>query len=219
VVTLDGQDPRPLARFEQGLYDGALFDLSLGARVNDRSRDTPELRVLGVEDELAATASLLLFEQFSATGRGSAKLYSDRDRQYLGGGVTFDASVGRYWTLPDGWGQGNLRVAGYVAPRFAANAEAPVPEGTSFVGAGASLTRGQLSVAPVAGRRLSVLADVTAGWLIPQDDLGWSGKLGFGISVLGADQLSIAGSASNVVSMAPGFSVYTLGADYALSQW
>ena len=86
------------------MHDGALFDLTLSARVNDRSRDTPELRVLGVEDELAATASLALFEQFSATGRGSAKLYSDRERQYLGGGVTFDTSVGRYWALPDGWG-------------------------------------------------------------------------------------------------------------------
>lgn len=219
VVTLDGRAPRPLARFEQGVHDGALFDLSVGARLNDRSRDTPELRVLGVEDELAATASLSLFEQFTATGRGSAKLYSDRDRQYLGSGLTFDASLGRYWALPDGWGQGNVRVAGYVAPRFAANTEAPVPDGTSFLGAGASWTRGQLSVAPVAGRRLSVLADVTAGWLIPQDDLGWSSKLGLGISVLGADQLSIAASASNVVSMSPGFSVYTLGADYALSQW
>ena len=64
-----------------------------------------------------------------------------------------------------------------------------------------------------------MLADVTAGWLLPLDELGWSGKLGLGISVLGGDQLSLQASASNVMSNSPGFSVYMLGADYAVSRW
>jgi hypothetical protein len=64
-----------------------------------------------------------------------------------------------------------------------------------------------------------VLVDGTAGWLLPLDELGWSGTLGLGISVLGGDQLSILASASNVVGTTPGFAVYTLGADYAVSRW
>jgi hypothetical protein len=123
--------------------------------------------------------------------------------------------------LPRGIGNANLRAAGYVAPRFAApdGAAGFVPDGASWVGLGAGFSRGQISVAPIVGRRLSVLADATAGWLLPLDELGWSGRLGLGISVLGADQLSILASASNVVSGVPGFAVYTLGADYRVSSW
>lgn len=254
VVALDGRDPRPSLRFEQGLRfelgqraeraDGAdaaresgepaadaaepsraayeALDLELIARVNERSHDTPLLRVLGVEDELSARASLAFAGRYSATLRGSAKLYSLRsDRDYLGAGATLDAAVGRSWPLPGGIGDANLRAAGYVAPRFAAldAAASLVPDGASWVGLGAGFARGQLALAPVAGRRLSVLVDATAGWLLPLDELGWSGQLGLGISVLGADQLSISASASNVVSSVPGFAVYTLGADYRVSSW
>jgi hypothetical protein len=225
VVALDGRDPRPSLRFEQGLGGGAAeaLDVDLIARVNERSRDTPLLRVLGVEDELSARASLAFAGHYSATLHGAAKLYSLRvDRDYLGAGATLDAAVGRYWLLPGGIGNANVRAAGYVAPRFAASGEEAaslVPDGASWVGLGAGFSRGQLSVAPVAGRRLSVLADATAGWLLPLDELGWSGQLGLGISVLGADQLSILASASNVVSSVPGFAVYTLGADYRVSSW
>ena len=258
VVALDGRDPRPSLRFEQGLRfelggaadvaavgDGAIDDgtaaddgasapggstarleLELAARVNERSRDTPVLRVLGVEDELSARASLSFADHYSATLRGSAKVYSDRiDRQYLGAGATIDAAVGRSWVLPAGVGSANLRVAGYLAPRFADESVAAVdalgyvPDGASWVGFGAGLSRGTISVAPIAGRRLSLLADATAGWLLPLDELGWSGRLGLGISVLGADQLSILASASNVVSTVPGFAVYALGADYRVSSW
>jgi hypothetical protein len=223
VVARGGRDPRPSLRFEQGLRASEALDFELIARVNERSRDTPQLRVLGVEDELSARASLAFAGRYSATLHGSAKLYSMRvDRDYLGAGATLDAAIGRYWALPGGIGDANVRAAGYVAPRFAAaggEATSLVPDGASWVGVGAGFSRGQLSVAPVAGRRLSVLADATAGWLLPLDELGWSGRLGLGISVLGADQLSILASASNVVSSVPGFAVYTLGADYRVSSW
>ena len=219
IVAIDGADPRPSLRVEQGLLDGGGVHLDLTARLNERSLDTPLLRLMGVEDELAARASLEFAGSYVASLRGSAKLYSDRDRAYLGAGASVDAAVGRYFALPGELGVGGLRVAGYVAPRFEADPAGPIPDGGSWLGVGASLTRGQLSVAPVAGRRLSVLADVTAGWLMPLDELGWSTKLGVGISVLGADQFSIVASASNVVSTLPGFAVYTLGADYAVSRW
>jgi hypothetical protein len=94
-----------------------------------------------------------------------------------------------------------------------------VSDGASWIGFGAGLSRGQISLAPVAGRRLNVLAEASAGWLMPRDELGWSGRLGLGVSVLGADQLSLLASASNVVSSVPGFAVYTLGADYKVSGW
>jgi hypothetical protein len=223
VVALDGRDARPSLRFEQGLRVAEALELELSARVNERSLDTPLLRVLGVEDELAARASLAFGGRYSATLRGSAKLYSARiDRDYLGAGATLDAAVGRYWVLPGGIGAANVRAAGYLAPRFAAaagDATGFVPDGAGWLGVGAGVSRGQMSVAPVAGHRLSLLADATAGWLLPLDELGWSARLGLGISVLGADQLSIVASASNVVSTVPGFAVYTLGADYRVSSW
>jgi len=227
VVALDGRDPRPSLRFEQGIEISEALDVELIARINERSRDTPLLRVLGVEDELSARASLAFADHYSALLRGSAKIYSERaERDYLGAGATLDAAVGRYWVLPGGAGNANLRVAGYFAPRFADEAALAsldatgfLPDGASWLGFGAGFTRGQFEVAPVAGRRLSVLADATAGWLLPLDELGWSGRLGLGISVLGADQLSILASASNVVSTVPGFAVYTLGADYRVSSW
>ncbi len=219
VVAQDGGAVRPLARFEQGIYRDAFADVAVAARVNDRSRDTPVLRVLGVEDELAARASFQLGDGFAAFAGASGKLYSDRDRDYLGAGATVDGWLGKNWALPAGVGRANARVAAYVAPRFAESDAAPVPDGTTWVGLGTTLSRGQLSVAPVAGRRLSVLADASGGWLVPQAELGWSAKLGLGISVFGSDQLSLAGSASNVVSRVPGYAVYTLAADYAVSQW
>jgi hypothetical protein len=219
VVALDGRDPRPSLRFEQGLFEDAGFDAMLSARLNERSSDTPLLRVIGVEDELSARATLRFLERYSATLRGSLELYSDRvDREIFGAGATLDAAVGRSWALPVGF-VANARFAGYVAPRFADPSEGPVSDGASWVGLGAGLSRGQISLAPVAGRRVSVLAEATAGWLMPHDELGWSGRLGFGVSLLGADQLSLQASASNVVSTVPGFAVYALGADYKVSGW
>jgi hypothetical protein len=219
VVALDGRDPRPSLRLEQGLLEASGLEVTLSARVNERSSDTPSLRVIGVEDELSARATLAFLERYSLSVHGAAELYSDRiDREPFGAGATFDASLGRSWTLPAGFGA-NVRVAGYVAPRFADDPAGPMPDGASWVGLGAGLARGQISLAPIAGRRLSVLVDATAGWLLPLAELGWSGRLGLGVSVLGADQLSIVASASNVVSTVPGFAAYTLGADYALSRW
>jgi hypothetical protein len=222
VVVLDGRAPRPSLRFEQGLTQGGGLDLDLVARVNERSFDAPGLRLFAVEDELATRATLAFGERLTATLGGSAKLYSDRDsREPFGGGATLDASFGRHWALPLGLAA-NVRVAGYVAPRFAVAADEPaalVPDGAGWIGVGAGLSRGRISVAPVAGRRLSVLADASAGWLVPLAELGWSARLGFGVSIFGADQFSILASASNVVSTVPGFAVYTLGADYEVSRW
>jgi hypothetical protein len=219
IVARDGHTARPSLRFEQGLLDGTGLDLGLLVRVNERSFDSAPLRLLAVEDEVAVRAEIAFLEHYSANVRASAKLYSERDdRQVLGAGAALDAAVGRHFGLGE-LGTGSLRVAGYVAPRFEREALGPVPDGASWVGLGAQLARGQLGIAPVAGRRLSLLADVSAGWLLPLDELGWSGKLGLGISVLGGDQLSLQASASNVMSNSPGFSVYMLGADYAVSRW
>jgi hypothetical protein len=219
VVALDGRDPRPSLRFEQGLFESAGLAVDLRVRLNERSSDTPLLRVIGVEDELSARATLTFLERYAATLGGSFELYSDRvDREIFGAGATLDASVGRGWTLPLGMAA-NARFAGYVAPRFGDDTTGVVSDGASWIGFGAGLSRGQISLAPVAGRRLNVLAEASAGWLMPRDELGWSGRLGLGVSVLGADQLSLLASASNVVSSVPGFAVYTLGADYKVSGW
>jgi hypothetical protein len=222
VVVLEGDRPRPSLRFEQGLLEGDDIDVDVSARLNERSSDAPGLRLSGVEDELAARATLAFRERFTATLHGSAKLYSDRaSREPFGGGATLDAAFGREWSLPSGV-TANGRFAGYIAPRFAvdgAGASELVPDGAGWIGFGAGVSRGRISVAPVTGRRLSLLADASAGWLLPRAELGWSARLGFGVSIFGADQFSILASASNVVSTVPGFAVYSLGADYEVSRW
>ena len=44
-------------------------------------------------------------------------------------------------------------------------------------------------------------------------------RLGLGVSLLGADLLSLSIEASNVLGTTPGFAAYGIGAEYRMSQW
>jgi predicted Zn-dependent protease len=219
AVTRDAR-PRPFARFEHAFFEPGTSQLSLKARLNDRSNDTAALRILGVEDELALVAYVALPAGFYMNGKAAGKTYSSRDREYLGAGVSLDAGVGRNLPLPQQLGQAAVGLATYVAPRFRqADALGIVPDGTTWLGATASLRRGDIGLSSVTGGSWSFLLDVASGWLWPQDALGWWGSAGVGIPLVGGDLLSLSARAGNVLSAAPGSSSFGLNASYAVSQW
>jgi hypothetical protein len=52
-----------------------------------------------------------------------------------------------------------------------------------------------------------------------QEALGWWASAGLGFPVWGGDLISISARAGNVLGAVPGFAVFGLSADYAVSQW
>ncbi|HVZ34265.1 MAG TPA: hypothetical protein VG963_17680 [Polyangiaceae bacterium] len=209
----------PFASVEQHLLDSEHVHLSINAGANERSSETARLRLFGAEDRLALSGDVGLGDHVYASASVAGQLYWDRDRTYLGSGATINAGVGYNMPLGD-LAVTNVRAATYVAPRMAVDASAGfVPEGTTWVGVGGSITRGHLDLAPVLGHELAFLSDATLGWLMPQHELGWSGRLGLGLSLFGSDLLSLSASASNVLGTAPGFAAYALNAEYHVSLW
>jgi hypothetical protein len=214
-----GAAARPFAGLEQSLLDGQQVQLGLALAVNEASHETAWLRLAGAQDRLALSAQVALSEHWLLSAVAGAQSYWRRDRSYLGAGATSSASVGYQLPVPS-LGTASVRASAYLAPRVSASAaEGSVPEGTSWFGVSAGLRKGQLELPPVYGFQLSWLADATLGWLVPQAQLGWSGRLGLGTSLVGADLFSLSLQASNVLGTAPGLAAYTLGADYRLSQW
>jgi hypothetical protein len=210
----------PFASLEQHLLDSEHVHLSISAGANERSSESARLRLFGAEDRLALNGDVGFGDHGYASASVAGQLYWDRDRTYLGSGATINAGVGYNTPLGTDLGVANVRAATYVAPRMAVDPSAGfVPDGTTWVGVGGSITRGHLDVAPVLGRELAFLTDATLGWLVPQHELGWSGRLGLGLSLFGADLLSISASASNVLGTAPGFAAYALNAEYHVSLW
>jgi hypothetical protein len=211
---------RPFGSFEQRLLERVRQHLSVLARVNERSLETAFLRRSGAEDQLTIGAQIGLSDELYLSGNAAGQAYWDLDRKYVGSGATLNAGAGYNLALGPRWGSANLRLSSYLAPRFAADPSAGfVPDGTSWVGVGGSWSRGRLDAPPVSGRSLALLTDATLGWLVPQRELGWSGQLGVGVSLLGADLLSVSARASNVLGTTPGFAAYGVGAEYRMSEW
>jgi len=211
---------RPFGSFEQQLVERVRAHLALIASVNERSLETARLRLFGAQDQLGVRANLGLGEHVYLSADATGQTYWDLDRDYLGSGASISGGAGYNVALGPDWGGANLRVAGYLAPRFAANPDDHfIADGTSWLGVGASWSRGRLDAPPPSGRSLALLTDATLGWLVPQHELGWSGRLGLGVSLLGADLLSLSIEASNVLGTTPGFAAYGIGAEYRMSQW
>ncbi len=211
---------RPFGSFEQQLVERLRAHLGLIAGVNERSLETARLRLFGAQDQLGVRANLGLGEHFYLSADASGQTYWDLDRDYQGSGASISGGAGYNVALAPDWGSANVRIAGYLAPRFAADPdEHLIADGTSWLGVGASWSRGRLDAPPPSGRSLALLTDATLGWLVPQHELGWSGRLGLGVSLLGADLLSLSIEASNVLGTTPGFAAYGIGAEYRLSQW
>jgi hypothetical protein len=231
---------RPFAALEHTLVGTGERDkklrLRIEARVNELSQQTPALRALAVRDELAVDALAPIASDYYAAGRASAQIWSTHDRAMLGQGGALEASLGRNFELPSQLGSANLRLATYLAPRTAEDRSVRVaseldplerrvgavdlvPESTAWVGVGGSLARGELGAPPVAGHAFVFLLDGSVGVLVPERTLGFFGRAGIGVSVIGADQLSLSLHAGNVMGASPGDAVWGGSLEYAVDLW
>jgi hypothetical protein len=183
----------------------------LRLHVNTNSVDNAQLRAWGARDALELQAALPLGQHFYVSARGLAERYVTRfSRDYIGAGVSVDAGAGMNIQLPSKLGAMGLRVTGRVAPRFNSDAApsggagAPMninwlPQSSEWAGLGASVGKGKLDAPPLIGRDFSYVVDGAAGWLWPQQGVGFSAQAGVGFSVLGADLLTLAARSGNVL--------------------
>lgn len=192
--------------------------------VNDAATDTTRLRALGMRQALVLDGAVPFGEYLYLSARGTAEAYFRReDYAYLGAGLSLDAGFGANFALPANAGAAGVRLAGRVAPRFARARDearpAPglergwLPDTSEWAGLGASVGRGQLDVPPLIGRQFSYIVDGAAGMLWPQNAFGFSAQAGVGLSIFGADLLTLAARGGNVV----GSTVWSANLGYGIS--
>jgi hypothetical protein len=130
-------------------------------------------------------------------------MYDTRaERHYLGWGLTGDLGVGGTWELPAKIGNAGVRVFGRGAPRAPYDREAEpqwLPKSTIWSGVGVSLARGQLDAPVLFGKEINYALDASFGWVMPISGPGWSVTGQLGLSVFGADSLTLAATAGNVL--------------------
>lgn len=227
----DGKSPRPYVALSAKLQLGGPR-LIFAAQVDEVPDDTAALRALGLRDQITAGIEVPFTERWYATSLAMGSLYSSRNRELLGGGATVEAALGMRLFPASHALTGNVRLAFRTAPRWSVSRlprsvpstrESPegwlVPDSATFLGLGASIGRGQLALPPVWGREVSFLADAAAGWLWPQQNVGFFARAGVGTSLVGGDMLSVSSRASNVVGTAPNSTVWGVTLDYAVSLW
>jgi hypothetical protein len=177
--------------------------------VNDTTADTARLRALGVRDAVSLETTLPFGKHVYFNARGAAEaFYTRQERAYLGAGLSLDAGLGTSYALPADLGTAGLRLATRVAPRFARRPGAVdgqaadvawLSQSSEWAGLGASIGRGSLDVPPLVGRQFCYVLDASAGWLWPASDVGFTAQAGLGMSLAGADMLSISARAGNIV--------------------
>lgn len=188
-------------------------DESAGGRLrlhlNDTAADNARVRVLAVSDAVAFETTLPLVWRLYLTGRVAGDMFREREkRTHLGTGLTVDAGLGATVVQLRGFGDAGVRLVTRIAPRYPRSPEALPPEiaktvwmqSSEWLGLGASFGRGQLDQPPLVGRQFCYLLDAAAGWLWPVSSIGYSVQMGLGISLFGADLLSIGARGSNVIS-------------------
>jgi hypothetical protein len=194
----------------------------LRLHVNTNATDTAQQRAWGARDAIELQSALPLGRRFYVSARGLAEAYYTRfSRELVGTGLSLDAGAGVSFDLPSKLGAAGLRVTGRLAPRFA-KSDAPatltpsvgwLPHSSEWAGLGASLGRGKLDAPPLIGRDFCYVLDGAAGWLWPQQGIGFSAQAGLGFSLFGADLLTLAARGGNVV----GSTVWGGNLGYALS--
>ena len=209
------------AREEQSLrpYGSAKLQLSgegdsgsfLRVHVNTNANDTAQLRAWAVRDAVELQGAFPLGRRFYISARGLAEAYYTRfSRDMIGTGLSLDAGAGVSIDLPAKLGAMGFRITGRVAPRFpkaevpsagsaAPNIMAFLPQSSEWAGLGASIGRGKLDAPPLIGRDFCYVLDGAAGWLWPQQGVGFSAQAGLGFSVIGADLLTLAARGGNVL--------------------
>lgn len=218
VVRLGDGAARPFGRLSQRLLDARTLRVQATLGLNERSSDSPGLRLAGAQDSLGVSAEWDLGEGFYATGGAEGKVYRDHRRTGLGAGLLVRAGAGRNFQIGNKTGA-NLRALGYSVQQREFIAGQALPHPTRFVGVGGGVHRGSMVRAPVFGRVFSYLMDGSLGWLVDQRQVGWSASVGLGTSVLGGDMVAISARASNALSTAPGLGSYGLVATYTASHW
>jgi hypothetical protein len=225
VRARDEQNLRPFgsARLQlTGEGDSGSF---LRLHVNNNAIDTAQLRAWAARDAVELQTAFPLGRRFYISARGLAEAYYTRfTRDYIGAGLSLDAGAGVSFELPSKLGAAGFRVTGRVAPRFpkaempSAGSAAPMlsswlPQSSEWAGLGASVGRGKLDAPPLIGRDFCYVVDGAAGWLWPQQGIGFSAQAGLGFSVLGADLLTLAARGGNVL----GQTVWGANLGYGLS--
>jgi hypothetical protein len=211
VRARDEQNLRPFGSARLQLTGEGDSGSYLRLHVNTNTLDTAQLRAWAARDALELQTALPLGRRFYISARGLAEAYYTRfSRDYIGAGLSLDAGAGVSFELPAKLGAAGFRVTGRVAPRFpkaqppSAGSAAPpntswLPQSSEWAGLGASIGRGKLEAPPLIGRVFCYVIDGAAGWLWPQQGIGYSAQAGLGFSVLGADLLTLAARGGNVL--------------------
>lgn len=229
----DGRSARPYVGLSSRLRFQKGPQLIFAAQVDEVPNDTAALRALGLRDQVSAAVEVPFAKRWFSSASAAGALYSSRNRELLGGGATFEGMLGmRLFPATTRILHGNVRLAVRAAPRWskaqlpdsiASDQTSPagwlVPDSSTFVGVGGTLGKGQIALPPVWGREVVFLADANVGYLVPQRELGFFARGGVGTSLLGRDQLSLSGQASNVVGTAPTSTIWSVTLDYATSLW
>jgi hypothetical protein len=241
VDTRNGSVVRPFAVARHQLKVGSA-DLALTAAINEVPTDTPALRMFGARDEVSVGGTVPIGEHLYASVMAQGTAYSTRNRDLLGTGITAEGAFGVKLGDASSPVNGNVRLFGRTAQRFrrdedklpdsvaehlarmrASGAGPAVPDSTTWIGAGASVGKGDYTLPPLDHRKFAFLLDGSAGLLVPQKKLGVSGRAGVGMSVAGEDMLSVSGRVSNVMgNAAPGAAsstVWSVLAEYSVSLW
>lgn len=211
ALVRDTEQVRPFGMLQLRLAGDEERGAGLALHGNSANADTARMRVLGVTDAVAFKAVVGLAKHIWASARAAGEMYYTRtERHYLGWGATVDLSMGGSWELPAKVGNAGVRVFGRGAPRFAAPQDPRaqpdiwLPATSVWSGVGVSLARGQLDAPVLFGKDINYGLDVSFGWLMPVSAPGWSITGQLGVSVFGADSLTLAATAGNVLG-ASGF--------------
>jgi hypothetical protein len=210
----DADTARPFGTLQARLAGDDERGTSLQVQGNGLSADNARLRVHGTADAIAFKTVVGLGKYFWAHGRAAAEAYYTRaERRLLGAGVTVDLGLGGTIELPAKLGHAGLRFFGRGAPRFPRPQSEPavdpadvwLPAHSLWTGLGVNVGRGQLDAPLLFGRQLSYALDASVGWVWLVSSPGWSVTGQLAVSVLGADSLTLAATAGNVVGSS-GFS-------------
>ena len=216
-----------------------LGESQLNARigVNEVAGDTPGLRVLGVRDQLLLGTNIRFKDRFHVSASAATEIYSMRNRDILGHGLTINAATGLLFGVPPGIENGNVRIATYIARRYASGtsprdadfeAEGTEAEGdinrllaenNTWLGLAFTLGRGQAYTPLPVGKRFNYLLDGGLGWQWPLNRLGYFGTAGVGVSLTGRDLLSLSCRTSNTLETKPGTMTFQAGLQYAQGLW
>ena len=186
------------------------FKASLRLGKNEISHETGAFRALGVKDTILLGLSTQLTQQTFLHLDIDGHRYLTRQGSTLGKGYKLQAILGnslltgmQTWQvrLQGSWEDNQLaktlpgELNGLLAPAVA-NVETLIARNFGTMGIGTTFRHGASDQGVL--RRPFVLADVWTGWVWPANALGYNGRVGMGISLLGPDILSAGAFYSNI---------------------